>query len=182
MGDAPDGNLIHALMNNPPDTTMEVRGIGRADPFGHSGGKKSRGKNLDDEWDDFMKDVAPNMKIFQDRLEKEFENLMKDVGRNLPKDKAKVKPNPKFEKKKAGATEDKPRTGPKINPQTGYADHGTELDKSKDKTHWNKKGLGYIKDQLEKRGYKLPNSKFRGKGALNKGDLLKMIYKHDKIN
>ena len=183
MGDAPHGNLIHSLMNNPTDTTMEVRGTGRVDPFGQSGGKKSRGKNLDDEFNDLMKDVAPNMKVAQDRLEKEYENLMTDVGRkkteNLKDDKSKVKTNPKFEKKK---TEDKPRTGPKINPQTGYADHGTELDKSKDKTHWNKKGLGYIKDQLEKRGYKLPNSKFRGKGALNKGDLLKMIYKHDKLN
>ena len=183
MGDAPHGNLIHSLMNNPTDTTMEVRGTGRVDPFGQSGGKKSRGKNLDDEFNDLMKDVAPNMKVAQDRLEKEYENLMTDAGRkkteNLKDDKSKVKTNPKFEKKK---TEDKPRTGPKINPQTGYADHGTELDKSKDKTHWNKKGLGYIKDQLEKRGYKLPNSKFRGKGALNKGDLLKMIYKHDKIN
>ena len=42
--------------------------------------------------------------------------------------------------------------------------------------------MGYLKDQLELRGYKLPNSKFKGKAALNKGDLLKMIYKHDKIN
>ena len=84
-----------------------------------------------------------------------------------------MKPNPKIVK---------PKAGPAINPKTGYADHGTELDTNKDKAYWKSKGKGYLKDQLELRGYKLPNSKFKGKNALNKADLLKMIYKHDKIN
>jgi len=74
------------------------------------------------------------------------------------------------------------KKGPKLNEQTGRAEHGTELDTSKDLKHWKKKGIGYLKDQLELRGVKLPNSKFKGKGALNKGDLLKMILKYESVN
>ena len=55
--------------------------------------------------------------------------------------------------------------------------HSTELDKSRDKKHWDSKGIGYIKDQLDQRGIRIPSWKFRGRGALTKKDLLKIIYK-----
>ena len=55
--------------------------------------------------------------------------------------------------------------------------HSTELGKSRDKKHWDSKGIGYIKDQLDQRGIRIPSWKFRGRGALTKKDLLKIIYK-----
>ena len=182
LGDVPHGNLIHTLM----------RGTGRSDPFEQTSGKKSRGRSVEDEYEDLMKDVAPNA-----RLEKEYEDLMKDVGGSVPKSgkpnifssnpsqanvkpssttaASQVKPNPKFVKPKPV-----PPPPPTTNP--GFVGHGTKLDQNTNKTYWKNKGMGYLKDQLELRGYKLPNSKLKGKAALNKGDLLKMIYKHDKIN
>ena len=75
-----------------------------------------------------------------------------------------VKPNPAFQKK----SQSKPRQ-----------QHGTELDTSTDKKYWATKGIGYLKDQLDKRGIRINPAKLRGKNALNKGDLLKMLYKHD---
>ena len=73
-----------------------------------------------------------------------------------------VKPNPAFQKK----------------PQPRQQ-HGTELDTSTDKKYWATKGIGYLKDQLDKRGIRINPAKLRGKNALNKGDLLKMLYRHD---
>ena len=55
--------------------------------------------------------------------------------------------------------------------------HGTTMDNSTDRKHWAGKGLGYLNDQLGLRGMRIPPQKFRGKGALTKTDLLKMIYK-----
>ena len=58
---------------------------------------------------------------------------------------------------------------------------GTDMDKSVLKSHWNSKGIGYIKDQLELRGKKIPNWQLTGKDKLKKKDLLEMLYKIDKI-
>ena len=69
----------------------------------------------------------------------------------------------------------------KVNPKTGFVEMGTDMDKSTAKSHWNSKGIGYIKDQLELRGFKIPNAQLTGKNKLKKKDLLGMLYKHDKI-
>ena len=176
LGPEPHGNLIQALMNT--DANMETRGIGRSDPFEQTSGKKSRSRTVEDEYNDLMADVSgiagsvpksekPN--IFSSNPS---QANVKPSGTTAA---GQVKPNPKFVKPKTAAP-------PSTNPKTGFVGHGTKLDQNTNKTYWKNKGMGYLKDQLEKRGYKLPPSKFKGKAALNKGDLLKMIYKHDKIN
>ena len=89
-----------------------------------------------------------------------------------PQPKAKPKAQPKAQAnpnnppiiKTPGLTKNKPS-------------HGTTLDTSTDRKHWAGKGLGYLNDQLGLRGMRIPPQKFRGKGALTKTDLLKMIYK-----
>ena len=65
---------------------------------------------------------------------------------------------------------------------TGFTGHGTQKDKSTDKAHWEGMGLQYIKEQLEKRGFKFKNTQFKGKGALKKRNLLDMLYRADKIS
>ena len=70
-------------------------------------------------------------------------------------------------------------TGIAVNPKPPQ--HGTTMDRNDDRKHWANKGLGYIKDQLDMRGIRIPTYKFRGKGALTKRDLLKILYKHDNI-
>ena len=175
LGLEPHGTLIQALMNT--DANMEARGIGRSDPFEKTSGKKSRSRTVEDEYNDLMADVSG---IAGSVPKSEKPNIFSsnpsqaNVKPSSTTATGQVKPNPKFVKPKTA--------GPPINPKTGYADHGTKLDQNTNKTYWKNKGMGYLKDQLEKRGYKLPPSKFKGKAALNKGDLLKMIYKHDKIN
>ena len=69
----------------------------------------------------------------------------------------------------------------KVNPKTGFVEMGTDMDKSTAKSHWNSKGIGYIKDQLELRGFKIPNAQLTGPNKLKKKDLLGMLYKHDKL-
>ena len=175
LGPEPHGNLIQALMNT--DANMETRGIGRSDPFEQTSGKKSRSRTVEDEYNDLMADVSgiagsvpksekPN--IFSSNPS---QANVKPSGTTAA---GQVKPNPKFGKPKTGPPP--PTTNP------SFVGHGTKLDQNTNKTYWKNKGMGYLKDQLELRGYKLPPSKFRGKAALNKSDLLKMIYKHDKIN
>ena len=148
MGNEPHGNLIESLMKTTAtDANMPKQKEGRPDPFDKKDGKKSRqGKSLDDEYEDLMKDVAAK----QPKTIPKVPEAKKDVPTE------KVKPNKLFEKKK----------GPKTNEKTGRAEHGTEMDNSTDLKHWKKKGIGYLKDQLEKRGYKLPTYKLRGKGCL----------------
>tara|TARA_B100000513_G_scaffold189408_1_gene113098 strand:- start:1022 stop:2197 length:1176 start_codon:yes stop_codon:yes gene_type:complete len=72
-----------------------------------------------------------------------------------------VKPNPAFQKK------------------TTKRVHGTDIDTSTDKRYWNSKAKGYIKDQLELRGIKIPASRFRGENALTKADLLDRLFKYE---
>ena len=74
--------------------------------------------------------------------------------------------NPKFQKKAKA-------TGTHVAPPQ----HGTKLDDNRDRKHWDSKGIGYIKDQLDIRGIRIPSWKLRGRGALTKKDLLKIIYK-----
>ena len=47
---------------------------------------------------------------------------------------------------------------------------GTDMDKSTARSHWNTKGKGYIKDQLELRGFKIPNAQLTGPNKLKKKD------------
>ena len=75
-----------------------------------------------------------------------------------------VKPNPVFDKKGTRAT------------------HGTQKDTATTKAHWEGMGIQYVKDQLEKRGFKFKKEQFRGKGALKKRNLLDMLYRADKIS
>ena len=175
LGPEPHGTLIQALMNT--DKNMEVRGIGRSDPFEKTSGKKSRSRTVEDEYNDLMADVSG---IAGSVPKSEKPNIFSsnpsqaNVKPSSTTAAGQVKPNPKFVKPKP--VPPPPTTNP------GFVGHGTKLDQNTNKTYWKNKGMGYLKDQLEKRGYKLPPSKFKGKAALNKGDLLKMIYKHDKIN
>ena len=75
-----------------------------------------------------------------------------------------VKPNPAFIKKGTRTT------------------HGTQKDTATSKAHWEGMGMQYVKDQLEKRGFKFKKEQFRGKGALKKRNLLDMLYRADKIS
>ena len=75
-----------------------------------------------------------------------------------------VKPNPAFIKKGTRTT------------------HGTQKDKATTKAHWEGMGMQYIKDQLEKRGFKFQAKQFKGQGALKKRNLLDMLYRADKIS
>ena len=83
-----------------------------------------------------------------------------------------VKLNPNINKKKS--------TPAPTNP--GFTGHGTQMDKATDKAHWEGMGMQYIKEQLEKRGFKFKNTQFKGPGALKKRNLLDMLYRRDKIS
>ena len=184
MGNEPHGNLMNALVSMDVDKTKTPR----KETFEDKGAKKSKkGKSLEEEYEDLMKDVAPH--------------LPKSKPAPAPAPKATSKPAPPppqpsqpagakktpppQQPKKPAATGVKPNPAFQKNPQAATTfrthDHGTEMDTSKDKKHWQSKGIGYLKDQLEKRGKKINPARLRGKNALNKGDLLKMLYKHDGI-
>ena len=92
-----------------------------------------------------------------------------------PQPKAKPKAQPK-----AQANPNRPNVVKKpglLKTPVPTVQHGTTMDDSTDRKHWAGKGLGYLNDQLGLRGMRIPPQKFRGKGALTKTDLLKMIYK-----
>ena len=57
---------------------------------------------------------------------------------------------------------------------------GTTGDNDKRKSHWAKKPVGYIKDQLDKRGHKIPANLLKGPTGLKKDQILKMLYNIDK--
>ena len=131
------------------------------------------------------------------QLEKEYENLMADLagqgGYADMKSDATGKKEPKPAKGGERAVKSdkfkkdyKPTVANanlkrKVNPKTGFVEMGTDKDTSILKSHWNSKGIGYIKDQLELRGKKIPNWQLTGKDKLKKKDLLEMLYKLDKI-
>ena len=132
------------------------------------------------------------------QLEKEYENLMADLANQggyeeMKSDATGKKKEPKQTKggeravksdkfkKDYKPTEANANLKRKVNPKTGFVEMGTDMDKSVLKSHWNSKGIGYIKDQLELRGKKIPNWQLTGKDKLKKKDLLEMLYKIDKI-
>jgi hypothetical protein len=82
-----------------------------------------------------------------------------------------VKLNPNINKKKSTPAA-----------ATGFTGHGTQKDTATSKAHWEGMGMQYVKDQLEKRGFKFKREQFRGKGALKKRNLLDMLYRADKIS
>ena len=85
--------------------------------------------------------------------------------------KTRVKLNPNINKKKSTPAA-----------ATGFTGHGTQKDTATSKAHWEGMGMQYVKDQLEKRGFKFKREQFRGKGALKKRNLLDMLYRADKIS
>ena len=105
----------------------------------------------------------------------------KPKAKPKPKAKAKSKPQPEQpEPAQANPKTSSPKFQKKAKATAIHVappKHSTELDKSRDKKHWDSKGIGYIKDQLDQRGIRIPSWKFRGRGALTKKDLLKIIYK-----
>ena len=127
------------------------------------------------------------------QLEKEYENLMADLAQeggyaDMKSDVAgKKAPKPPKGGERAVKTDKfkkdykPPDLKRKVNPKTGFVEMGTDMDKSTAKSHWNTKGIGYIKDQLELRGFKIPNAQLTGANKLKKKDLLGMLYRHDKI-
>ena len=142
-----------AKPKKPEKKPEEKRGVKRKDPEPNT--EKKRAKKFEEEYDALMKDVAPH----------------------LPK--AKPKPKPPAKAITSQPTTKTTKTHLKVNPKTGYVDHGTDMDKSKDKKHWLSKGIGYIRDQLELRGITFDNKRFtKGAGAnrITKNDLLKHMF------
>jgi hypothetical protein len=82
-----------------------------------------------------------------------------------------VKLNPNINKKKSTPAA-----------ATGFTGHGTQKDTATTKAYWEGRGMQYIKDQLEMRGFKFQAKQFKGKGALKKRNLLDMLYRADKIS
>lgn len=125
----------------------------------------------------------------------EEKKLFEELYGNI-KPKAKAKANVKTRVK--GEPTKKPEPDPvkipvKLNPNinkkkstpaaaTGFTGHGTQKDTATSKAHWEGMGMQYVKDQLEKRGFKFKREQFRGKGALKKRNLLDMLYRADKIS
>ena len=174
-----------------PDNRTQLRSIIEATPQLLGREIQSLTANVNNGFDvpEAIQNSVRRGKLDEERakqLEKEYEDLMKDVESGQAEKKTPKSPrspkagertvkSDKFKK----ASQQKPQV--KINPTTGFADQGTEIDKSKVRTHWNSKGIGYIKDQLELRGFKISNQQLKGKNRLTKKDLLGMLYTHDKI-
>ena len=175
-----------------PDNRTQLRSIIEATPQKLTGREiQSLTANVNNGFDvpEAIQNSVRRGKLDEERakqLEKEYEDLMKDVESGQAEKKTPKSPrspkagertvkSDKFKK----ASQQKPQV--KINPTTGFADQGTEIDKSKVRTHWNSKGIGYIKDQLELRGFKISNQQLKGKNKLTKKDLLGILYTHDKI-
>ena len=119
------------------------------------------------------------------QLGKEYADLMADVEGTTSSSSSNHNKKPQAPPKpKATAKEKVVKSDlfeKKRNPKTGFVEMGTDMDKSVLKSHWNSKGIGYIKDQLELRGKKIPNWQLTGKDKLKKKDLLEMLYNIDKI-
>ena len=189
-------------VNPPPATPMDsstgqVKRKEDGKGTGQNEKKKKKEKQKKEDKGDKRKalesDVAPNIPKAkakakaktQDMTEEEqklFDEIWENIGKSAAKTKGKAEPKPEPSKKVVPNPLFQKKAQPNANPKTGYVDHGTEKDASTSKAHWDKKPLAYIKDQLEKRGFAFDKSRFRGKGALNKSDLLRMLYRADKIN
>ena len=196
MGDQPHGD---------PMDSMIAQSTKRAMTADDQGGKKSKTRNLETDYNDLMRDAAPYLPKAMTAPP-----APKAKSQPAPAPKAKSQPTPNIfpqgnptQPKAAPAPPPKSKPAPKPATTTGVKPspafqkktqaptaapapfrthiHGTAMDTSTDKKHWQGKGLQYINDQLQKRGIVIPNKKLRGQNALKKKDLLDMLYKHDGI-
>ena len=192
MGNEPHGDLVDSMM---------AQSTKRAIPTDDQGGKKTKTTNLESDYNKLMKESgqnlnkaigappAPKAKSQPASSSSQGPNIFPKGNPTQPKAAPAPPPKSKPAQKPATTTGVKPSPAFQKKTQAPTAApapfrthiHGTAMDTSTDKKHWQGKGLQYINDQLQKRGIVIPNKKLRGQNALKKKDLLDMLYKHDGI-